>query len=85
MPDLGAFYEVLLDGRNRTWLGPLVDWLEDPRLADTTILVAVGALHLVGPQGVPELLRADGYRVTSGERALETAHFGPEPEKVAHR
>jgi uncharacterized protein YbaP (TraB family) len=29
-----------------------------------THLIAVGALHLVGPQGLVEMLRARGYTVT---------------------
>lgn len=62
-PDLQSVYEVLIDGRNRNWVPRLMDLLEDPKRADTTVLMAVGALHLVGPHGVPNLLEEAGYRV----------------------
>ena len=62
-PDLQAFYDVLIDGRNQNWVPRLIDLLEDPKRADTTVLMAVGALHLVGPHGVPHLLEEAGYRV----------------------
>ena len=66
LPQLEAFFEVLIDDRNRSWLPTLVELLESPERAGTTVFVAVGALHLVGPGSVPELLREAGYRVESG-------------------
>lgn len=62
-PELRDFYDVLIDGRNRSWMPRLVELLEDPKRSGTTVVVAVGALHLVGPAGVPSLLREAGYRV----------------------
>jgi len=50
----------LVEDRNRAWL-PDVEALL--RLEGTT-LVVVGALHLAGPEGLPELLAARGYRVS---------------------
>ena len=63
VPGLRAFYDVLIDGRNRSWTPRLVELLEDPARSGTSVVVAVGALHLVGPAGVPSLLREAGYRV----------------------
>jgi len=63
LPGLHAFYDVLLDGRNRNWITPLRLLLEEPDRAGSTVVVAVGALHLTGPKGVPSLLREAGYRV----------------------
>ena len=49
----------LLDGRNPG----MADAIE--RLhAGVSVFAAVGALHLVGPQGLPALLRARGFVVT---------------------
>jgi uncharacterized protein YbaP (TraB family) len=49
----------LLDGRNPG----MADAIE--RLhADVSVFAAVGALHLIGPQGLPALLRARGFTVT---------------------
>ena len=64
-PDLRAFYDVLVDGRNRSWVPRLIEILEDPKRSGTTVVAAVGALHLVGPAGVPSLLRDAGYRVAA--------------------
>jgi len=36
-----------------------------PILADGNIFMAVGALHLAGPEGVVELLRKEGFSVTA--------------------
>jgi uncharacterized protein YbaP (TraB family) len=44
---------------NREWAMQLEDLLE----SDRNYFVVVGVAHLVGPQGVPSLLRADGYTV----------------------
>ena len=68
-PILKDVYAVLIDQRNRNWLPRLIELLEDPARAETTVLVAVGAGHLVGPRGVPSLLRERGYVVEG--RALE--------------
>lgn len=51
--------EALLAGRNRAWatrLAPMIAAGEEP-------FVAVGSLHLVGPDGIPALLAARGFKV----------------------
>jgi hypothetical protein len=53
-PDL---YRRLTVDRNRAWIGPLVDLLDD----DDDYLVVVGALHLVGDDSVIELLEERGF------------------------
>lgn len=51
--------EALLIGRNRNWVQQL-----DPLLKlSARPLVAVGAAHLVGPDGVPAMLEKRGYRI----------------------
>lgn len=57
-PDL---YERLNRGRNLAWLPRLQALLDDSREDDA--LVVVGAMHLLGEDGVVELLRAKGYAV----------------------
>ena len=52
-------YRPLTEDRNRAWLGPLVDLLDDR----DDYLVVVGALHLVGRNSVVELLEQRGYEV----------------------
>jgi uncharacterized protein YbaP (TraB family) len=54
----GDAEETLLAERNRRWLPILLDFMPDEAF------VAVGVSHLVGPGSLPELLEAEGYRVT---------------------
>jgi uncharacterized protein len=54
-----ALRERLVGARNRAWLDAL-DVLLD---AEGVTLVVVGALHLVGPDGLPALLEARGLEV----------------------
>jgi hypothetical protein len=54
-PDL---YDVLLTRRNRVWTGWLVRRLDRPG----TVLFAVGAGHLAGPQSVQRMLAAQGLQ-----------------------
>jgi uncharacterized protein YbaP (TraB family) len=61
LPELESFYDVLLRDRNRNWVGPLREMLEDPTRVGETIFVAVGALHLVGPDNLIGMLAAEGY------------------------
>ena len=49
----------LLDDRN----GPMADKIAALHASGKNVLAAVGALHMVGPQGIPELLRARGFAV----------------------
>jgi len=51
--------KALLDDRNRAWAPQIAAMLNEPH----TFFITVGAAHLVGKGGVPQLLRAAGYRV----------------------
>lgn len=50
---------TLLAAHDRRWADQLERMMSEPR----TYLVVVGVAHLIGPQGVPALLQADGYTV----------------------
>lgn len=51
--------EALLVGRNKAWLEQLLPMLEGQERP----LVAVGAAHVLGPEGLPAMLEARGYEV----------------------
>lgn len=63
LPELDRFYDVLLGERNRRWVGKLRPLVERPEHRGETVLVAVGALHLVGKDSLVEQLRTAGLRV----------------------
>jgi uncharacterized protein YbaP (TraB family) len=55
-----AFYNALLKRRNEAWTAKLAVELQSTSGVE---LVNVGALHMVGPDGLPALLAARGYEV----------------------
>lgn len=57
-PGMDEYMDLLLYGRNRKWAQIL-----DTLMPDKSLLIAVGAAHLPGKQGVIELLRKEGYTV----------------------
>ncbi len=57
--DAPRLYEALLRQRNHQWLGTITAYLETPK----TEFVLVGAAHLLGDDGLIELLHAKGYRL----------------------
>ena len=54
-----ALDEILLYGRNAAMLKKIQGYLAE----DKNHFIAVGALHLIGPRGLVELLKSKGYRV----------------------
>lgn len=58
-PELTEFYERVFYGRNRAMADRLVTLSADGRPR----FVVVGTGHLIGPQGIPELLAQRGFRV----------------------
>ena len=56
LPD---YYVALFDRRNRVWLDEIIAALDGAE----TVLMVVGAGHLLGPAGLPALLRARGIAV----------------------
>jgi uncharacterized protein YbaP (TraB family) len=61
--DFPELYAPLVENRNRAWIAKL----EALAANDSTYLVVVGALHLVGTNSVVELLRARGFNVIALE------------------
>ncbi len=55
-----ALYARLITARNQRWAGILSQRLKHKG----TVVVVVGAGHLIGPKGVPALLRARGFKVS---------------------
>jgi uncharacterized protein len=52
-------YKTIVVNRNLDWVEQLTELLQD----EQNYLVVVGALHLIGDQGVPTLLEQRGYSV----------------------
>jgi uncharacterized protein len=61
MDESPELFGVIITDRNRNWLPRIEQMLADP---EKDYLVVTGALHMVGPQGLVELLRSRGYRIT---------------------
>ena len=59
MQDSPELFNTLVESRNRNWLQQIEALLTD----EDDYLIIVGALHLVGDIGVPELLRKRGFDV----------------------
>ncbi|ATL48096.1 TraB/GumN family protein [Chitinophaga caeni] len=57
-PDMKGFEDILLTRRNKNWI-PVIEEITKSQSA----FIAVGAMHLGGPQGVIRLLREAGYTV----------------------
>ncbi len=62
-------HKAILDDRNHLWLPKIEKMLNEKR----TFLITVGAAHLVGPNGVPNLLRQAGYKVDGPDGSGATA------------
>ena len=52
-------HDALIVSRNRRWAETIEGWLDD----EQDYLVVVGALHLVGKDGVPALLDQAGFEI----------------------
>ena len=74
-----AFYRRLLTDRNEAWAKALAERLKQPG----TSFVSVGAAHLAGPDGVPELLSRMGFTVTRVAIAQTTPLPSPVPSAEA--
>jgi uncharacterized protein YbaP (TraB family) len=59
MKDYPQLRKVLIEDRNSAWVKKIAALLDDNK----TYFIAVGAAHLVGPRGVPALLRKQGLKV----------------------
>lgn len=57
--EYGAMMQAILYGRNDAWIAPI-----EKLHADGGGFIAVGAMHLVGPKNVLEILAGKGYKVT---------------------
>lgn len=57
-----ALRERLIDARNRAWVEPILAAYARARADGQDLMVVVGAGHLIGPGGVPALLRARGVK-----------------------
>lgn len=62
------FKKLLLDNRNQNWAKKLNDLMKDKSL-----VIAVGAGHLPGDEGVINLLRKQGYKVTPVKNIITKA------------
>ena len=57
MQQYPELYDAIVVSRNRNWTNQIADLLDDPQ----DYLIIVGALHLIGEDGVPAALDARGY------------------------
>lgn len=60
LEDLPELFDLIIVQRNQNWMEQIEQMLADP---EQDYLVVTGALHMVGRQGLVELLRERGYRI----------------------
>ena len=59
-------HDAILVDRNKSWINPIIDLLDER----DDYLVIVGAAHLVGEDGVPDLLSKQGVRIKQLHESL---------------
>jgi uncharacterized protein YbaP (TraB family) len=64
-PGMTKYYDILLYNRNRNWVKKLKELLPKK-----SMVIAVGAGHLPGENGVINLLKKEGYEVTPVENKI---------------
>lgn len=64
--DYPQVYQTLMVERNRNWLPRIETLIQQPEKK----LILVGALHLVGPDGLLEQLKSKGYQVNQYKPAI---------------
>ncbi len=74
-----TFNARLLTNRNKAWALLLAKRLQQPG----TSFVSVGALHMLGPNGVPALLAAMGFSVTRVPTTAAIPIAAPSPSPIA--
>jgi uncharacterized protein len=62
MEESPELFQQIVVERSRNWLPRIEQMLAEG--TDKDYLVVTGALHMIGPQGLVEMLRARGYRIT---------------------
>jgi len=67
MQDQSELYQTIVVDRNIEWVRQIQELLDD----NDDYLIVVGALHLVGDDGVPNLLAARGHQVTQLHQPAE--------------
>jgi hypothetical protein len=65
MREYPELYKTIVVDRNRSWVEKIDIWLDDR----DDYLIVVGALHLIGGDGVPALLAQRGHEVTQMQQA----------------
>jgi hypothetical protein len=65
MREYPELYKTIVVDRNRSWVEKIDLWLDDRG----DYLIVVGALHLIGGDGVPALLAQRGHEVTQMHQA----------------
>ena len=71
-----ADYARIVQGRNPA----LADGIAAQHAAGHAVFAAVGVLHMVGPEGLPALMAAKGFRVTRVPHAPPGTRQGPAPK-----
>ena len=56
---LNDFTDIALDKRNKNWIPVIKEKMKDQK-----VFIAFGAAHLIGENGVVELLKDEGYKVS---------------------